>query len=702
MISAQNVLVTVDRRRFHFASQPQPFQPKFSIYLGENMLFGDVGRSAVATSHRDRDLVSVRLKKAHHTGRTPPPPPPAGAPNRRQNPLISVDHDESRNESKDDPNATNRASRTSWRQSSASLFRPTSLFLPGSNWQDAINLQDYLERDSIELELPELQQEVDEVVQENAFLGENIRETYSLNKKWIQRLLRFVAFYAGGVYTFMRMEGWSLRTSIFFVTQTISTVGYGNIAPTSRSGRMFTIFYLLVGILITFSVLGDVTHYIVKTMRKNYSLPRKLSKLQLIVRHVINCLMWLCIMFSLFIVGALFFSYNENWSFEKALYFSVVTATSTGYGDIVPTKPASIWVNMAFILVGVSCTALAFEKISSFKRHLDCAELDQLLDAIELSPELLNAIDKTGRQRVSRAEYVLHMLQLAGKLGPGDILPWVQRFGEFDFDKDGVLTRADWLEYQAKRFSKAQDDDNADNIARVPGQSNDKSQRKKSLIMIITDETKDVLMETLKLKKTTSDEHAGALKEVIIQSPLQSAKMLKRASNYSESQASMNGVEMTDMNHQQRSSTYDEEKNLEMDDIYDADDDDNQRSIGSRTVSRKVSFIARSSDSPPVSPQHSRSFRMNGAPPPPPPPAALPAQQQQQQQSPRVSISSFGAGAPPPPPPPPPPPQVPRVSISSSGAGAPPPPPPPPSIDGQQRRGSNPMHQQHRRSIDDL
>lgn len=516
------------------------------------MLFGDAGRSAMNGGTRNPNLVSVRLKRANRRSATP---------------------------FRNDQNS-NSTSTEEDKEPEGSQGRLSFLNTPLS-WRQSVNIKELLlERGSIDLSLPDAEEEERSIAGNNdKFIGETVQETIALNSKWMQRTARFFVFYAVGIGFFMKVENWNLKDAAWFVAQTISTVGYGNIAPKTTSGRMFDIFYMLIGILLTFSVLGDITHNIVKRMRRSYSLPPRLNKLQLIVRHVLNLIMWIFIMFGVFLFGAVFFAVNEGWKFSDALYFSVVTCASVGYGDLVPQKTSSIWFNLFFILAGVSTTALAFEKVASFKRHLDCAELDQIVNEIELSPELLNAIDRSGRQRVSRAEYVLHMLQLAGRLGAADITPWVKRFEEYDADRDGYLTRSDWLEFQSRRFSKRDEpvfvkkgkneglaskhssvgsnatmsSINTNNSSR-PG-SGSTVARKRSLIMQVADETRDVILETLKIKKTDSRPSqviADTSNEVVVVSPMRSALVLKRASTISDQshdslRVTVDGVELANM-----------------------------------------------------------------------------------------------------------------------------------------------------------
>lgn len=51
-----------------------------------------------------------------------------------------------------------------------------------------------------------------------------------------------------GTLFYRSIEGWSWIDSVYFSVATISTVGYGDIAPRTDVGKIFTIFFMLVGI----------------------------------------------------------------------------------------------------------------------------------------------------------------------------------------------------------------------------------------------------------------------------------------------------------------------------------------------------------------------------------------------------------------------------------------------------------------------
>jgi hypothetical protein len=51
-----------------------------------------------------------------------------------------------------------------------------------------------------------------------------------------------------GTLFYRQIEGWSWVDSIYFCVVTLATVGYGDLTPTTDTGKIFTIFYILMGV----------------------------------------------------------------------------------------------------------------------------------------------------------------------------------------------------------------------------------------------------------------------------------------------------------------------------------------------------------------------------------------------------------------------------------------------------------------------
>jgi len=59
---------------------------------------------------------------------------------------------------------------------------------------------------------------------------------------WVVLLL------AMGTWFYARVEGWTVLDALYFSVVTLTTVGFGDLAPNTSAGKIFTIFYILVGL----------------------------------------------------------------------------------------------------------------------------------------------------------------------------------------------------------------------------------------------------------------------------------------------------------------------------------------------------------------------------------------------------------------------------------------------------------------------
>jgi hypothetical protein len=51
-----------------------------------------------------------------------------------------------------------------------------------------------------------------------------------------------------GTWFYAKVEGWRALDALYFTVTTLTTVGYGDFHPTTDAGKIFTIFYIFVGI----------------------------------------------------------------------------------------------------------------------------------------------------------------------------------------------------------------------------------------------------------------------------------------------------------------------------------------------------------------------------------------------------------------------------------------------------------------------
>jgi voltage-gated potassium channel len=65
-----------------------------------------------------------------------------------------------------------------------------------------------------------------------------------------------------GSVVYHYLEGWNWVDSLYFSVITLTTIGYGDIAPKTDAGKLFTIVYILIGLGIILSFINTVyEHY---------------------------------------------------------------------------------------------------------------------------------------------------------------------------------------------------------------------------------------------------------------------------------------------------------------------------------------------------------------------------------------------------------------------------------------------------------
>ncbi|XP_076016747.1 potassium channel subfamily K member 5-like isoform X2 [Genypterus blacodes] len=128
---------------------------------------------------------------------------------------------------------------------------------------------------------------------------------------------------------------WDWANSAIFASTIVTTIGYGNVAPKTVSGRIFCILYGLCGIplcLVWISELGSF--FGDRAKRLSQVLIRKgvsVKKVQLICTALF--LLWGLLLH--LVIPPFVFMSLEKWTYLEGLYFSCITLTTVGFGDYV-------------------------------------------------------------------------------------------------------------------------------------------------------------------------------------------------------------------------------------------------------------------------------------------------------------------------------------------------------------------------------
>ncbi|XP_073751799.1 potassium channel subfamily K member 10 isoform X2 [Callorhinus ursinus] len=189
---------------------------------------------------------------------------------------------------------------------------------------------------------------------------------------------------------------WDLGSAFFFAGTVITTIGYGNIAPSTEGGKIFCILYAIFGIpLFGFllagigdqlgTIFGKSIARVEKVFRGDEAdLPifllccsqkKQVSQTKIRVISTILFILAGCIVFVT--IPAVIFKYIEGWTTLESIYFVVVTLTTVGFGDFVAGGNAGInyreWYKPLvwfWILVGLAYFAAVLSMIGDWLRVL--------------------------------------------------------------------------------------------------------------------------------------------------------------------------------------------------------------------------------------------------------------------------------------------------------------------------------------------
>jgi voltage-gated potassium channel len=103
-------------------------------------------------------------------------------------------------------------------------------------------------------------------------------------------LMAVLASVALGTMGFHLLEGWTLSDSLYATIQTLTTVGYGDVAPRSPAGRIFAGFYMFIGVGAVLYVLTATVQSIVQSeMIATFGERRRQREMSKLHDHFIIC-----------------------------------------------------------------------------------------------------------------------------------------------------------------------------------------------------------------------------------------------------------------------------------------------------------------------------------------------------------------------------------------------------------------------------
>ena len=95
---------------------------------------------------------------------------------------------------------------------------------------------------------------------------------------------------AFGAVIFRALEGWSILDSLYVTVQTVTTVGFGDVAPRTLYGRAFATVFMLVGVGVVLYALSSTVQSIVQSeLVATFGQRRRSRKMSKLRDHLIIC-----------------------------------------------------------------------------------------------------------------------------------------------------------------------------------------------------------------------------------------------------------------------------------------------------------------------------------------------------------------------------------------------------------------------------
>mmetsp|Transcript_2971 Transcript_2971/g.10003 ORF Transcript_2971/g.10003 Transcript_2971/m.10003 type:complete len:379 (-) Transcript_2971:183-1319(-) len=263
--------------------------------------------------------------------------------------------------------------------------------------------------------------------------------------------------------------------TVYFIAITVTTVGYGDMSPKSDAGKIFVMVFIIVGVALAGVMMTKITDWMLEKQKNavkrseekakemmqqdlaklKQNLGARVSEAELArstsskeaegkskveANPIASALVVISIVVTL---GAVVMGQLEGISFLDGCYWSIVTSTTVGYGDVTPkSADGRIFASFyAFITVGVMGWAVGQIASSAISTSVEAASH---VEAFKLTPESL--VQMGGEKGyVDQYDFAVAMMLAMGKATQEDFDLVANRFNELDVNHDKTLDAKDLL-----------------------------------------------------------------------------------------------------------------------------------------------------------------------------------------------------------------------------------------------------------------
>jgi len=295
-------------------------------------------------------------------------------------------------------------------------------------------------------------------------------------------LAGILLYFILSVLIYAPLEGWSIADCIYYSVILLTTVGYGDLSPKHTLSRLVSCVFVIVGLTLVASQLGDCLDQLVQMeVKAQKSLIQRVlhssssddevglldakahrrRRAKRLLMSLTGVLVWVA--FSMVVFK---FSFQHAPGWWETLYFSVMTLTTVGTGDFVPHGNASKILVSVICLVGVPLFGRVLTQLAQLTYGTAKSDrLDQIVggltvDSLGCMQEFCRGLEQKGvynpareggTKEISPFEFLSFMLVKNGVLETSDLAAVMNNFRELDVSGDGLLAEKDVELWARKR-----------------------------------------------------------------------------------------------------------------------------------------------------------------------------------------------------------------------------------------------------------